>query len=87
MVVNNFFPVVITDTYVVSVSIGSDLLPCIFCELEVVIGAKLMGSGGRGAVYSRPVSAGSKYRMFAHLGGCGDFPVSFPFRSISPFLS
>lgn len=66
MMVVFFFFSVIADIYVVSVSIGSDILHCIFCELKVVTGAKLMGSGGRGGVDSRPGSAGSQYRMFAH---------------------
>lgn len=36
-----FFFHAIAGTYVVSVSMGSDILHCIFCELSYVIGAKL----------------------------------------------
>lgn len=39
-----FSPVVIAGT-LLSVSIGSDILHCIFCELKVVTGAKLLGWG------------------------------------------
>lgn len=46
VVFTNVFSLATTGTYVVSVSIGSDLLSCIFCESSYVTDAKPAGKDG-----------------------------------------
>lgn len=70
--------VAITGAYIVSVSIGSDILHCIFCELSCVIGAKLTEG-----LDSRCVSMGREQECVCCFGGFEKLLVTFHFPQVS----
>lgn len=68
------FSLAITGAYVVSVSIGSDILHCIFCEFKVM----WLVPNLQGGKDSSPVSMGREFKkMFAILEGMRIFPQTF----------